>query len=197
MFSQRCSRFAFVLMFTFLSGPAFAIGSGGGGGGGSSDRGSREEQSFSKPKPLKCPRGKIQKQKNIFGKYVKKCVLIKTSGLSADEMFRTAQEYALAHYYDEAIDVLNAMPNQREARVLDCKGYSNFHAGRIETGINYLRMALAVDSSYPFTQVHLGKAYFDAGFPELAKAELASIGKLKGSHSEEYLNLKSHIELGY
>jgi tetratricopeptide (TPR) repeat protein len=77
---------------------------------------------------------------------------------------------------------------------LNYTGYSHRKAGRLETGITYYRKALAINPDFVLAREYLGEGYVAAGRIDLAKVELAEIGKRCGVACEEYKDLSKAIE---
>ena len=94
------------------------------------------------------------------------------------------------------MQVLAAIENQNDPRVLNYTGYSNRKAGRLEIGITYYRKALAIDPNFVLAREYLGEGYVAAGRIDLAKLELNEIKTRAGAGSEEYRDLAKAIATG-
>lgn len=190
----------------FLAGSlglAMAAGDGGGGssgggssgggssGGGSSGGGSSGGGGMGVKKA--CKKGQVMKTVKKNGKDVRTCVKVSAGILPDDELYVQGRELAKDGEYDWALDVLAAIANQNQPRVLNYTGYSHRKAGRLEIGITYYRKALAIDPNYVLAREYLGEGYVAAGKIELAQAELAEIGKRCGISCEEYKDLSEAI----
>ncbi len=103
---------------------------------------------------------------------------------------------AKAGHYEWALQVLAAIQNQNDPRVLNYTGYSNRKAGRLEIGITYYRKALAIDPNFVLAREYLGEGYVAAGRIDLAKLELNEIKTRAGTASEEYQDLSKAIATG-
>ena len=103
---------------------------------------------------------------------------------------------AKAGEYEWALQVLAAIQNQNDPRVLNYTGYSNRKAGRLEIGITYYRKALAIDPNFVLAREYLGEGYVAAGRIDLAKLELNEIKNRAGTGSEEYQDLSKAIATG-
>ena len=103
---------------------------------------------------------------------------------------------AKAGQYEWALQVLAAIENQNDPRVLNYTGYSNRKAGRLEIGITYYRKALAIDPNFVLAREYLGEGYVAAGRIDLAKLELNEIKNRAGTGSEEYQDLSKAITTG-
>ena len=173
--------------FLYFSLAAFLMTSGGSmtfanpGGGGSSA-----------PVVKKCKKGEVVKKVNN----VKKCVKAEIGILPDDELYEQGRVLAKAGQYEWALQVLAAIQNQNDPRVLNYTGYSNRKAGRLEIGITYYRKALAIDPNFVLAREYLGEGYVAAGRIDLAQIELSEIKNRAGINSEEYQDLSKAITTG-
>jgi tetratricopeptide (TPR) repeat protein len=168
---------------------AFAAGSSSGGagtGGGGS----------SAPAPkaaLHCKKGEVIKKVAKNGVKVDTCVKLKAGILLDEELYQQGRQLAKDGQYDWALEVLAAIQNQNDPRVLNYTGYSNRKAGRIDVGITYYRKALAINPNFVLAREYLGEGYVAAGRIDLAQVELTEIKNRAGVNSEEYKNLLKAI----
>jgi len=153
----------------------------GGGGGGAEDV----------PAP-KCKKGEVLKKVGN----VKKCVKVESGILPDEDLYQQGRALAKAGEYEWALQVLAAVENQNDPRVLNYTGYSNRKAGRLEIGITYYRKALAIDPNFVLAREYLGEGYVAAGRIDLARLELAEIKERAGTGSEEYQDLAKAITTG-
>jgi Flp pilus assembly protein TadD len=93
---------------------------------------------------------------------------------------------ASAERYQEALDVLDLLDNPNTPRALNYRGYATRKLGRVDEGIGYYLQSIALDPEYPQVREYLGEAYVIEGKFDLAKAQLATIGKLCGEPGCEY-----------
>ena len=166
----------------------FAAGGGGSSGGGSSGGGGNSSAQEVK----KCKKGEVYKRVGIF----KKCVKVESGILPDEDLYQQGRILAKAGEYEWALQVLAAIENQNDPRVLNYTGYSNRKAGRLEVGITYYRKALAIDPNFVLAREYLGEGYVAAGRIDLAKLELNEIKKRAGTNSEEYQDLSKAITTG-
>ena len=165
--------------FLMTSGSSMTFAAGGGGG----------EPAV----PVKkCKKGEVLK---TVGN-VKKCVKVETGILPDEELYQQGRILAKAGEYEWALQVLGAIENQNDPRVLNYTGYSNRKAGRLEIGITYYRKALAIDPNFVLAREYLGEGYVAAGRIDLAKLELNEIKTRAGAGSEEYQDLSKAIATG-
>ena len=79
----------------------------------------------------KCKKGEVPKKVgNIW-----KCVKVETGILPDEDLYQQGRALAKAGEYEWALQVLAAIQNQNDPRVLNYTGYSNRKAGRLEIGI--------------------------------------------------------------
>jgi tetratricopeptide (TPR) repeat protein len=140
----------------------------------------------------KCKKGEVLKKVGIIWK----CVKVETGILPDEELYQQGRALAKAGEYEWALQVLAAIQNQNDPRVLNYTGYSNRKAGRLEIGITYYRKALAIDPNFVLAREYLGEGYVAAGRIDLAKLELNEIKTRAGTGSEEYQDLSKAIATG-
>jgi tetratricopeptide (TPR) repeat protein len=151
--------------------PTFAMGDGDSGGG-----------------TPKCKKGYVVKKG--------KCVKANAGVLPDEELYRQGRALALAGEYDWALEVLGAVSDKSDPRVLNYIGYSHRKAGRFEEAFGYYHKALEIDPNFVLAREYLGEGYVAAGRIDLAKAQLNEIASRCGTTCEEYQELAEHIETG-
>ena len=161
---------ALAAMFAFAI-PAFAAGEGG-------DDGSAKD---------KCKKGEV------WSKAKKKCVKAESGVLPDEDLYQQGRALAKAGQYDWALEVLAAIQNQDDPRVLNYTGYSHRKAGRLDIGITYYSKALALNPNFNLAREYLGEGYVAAGMIDLAKEQLAQIEQRCGVTCEEYKDLSKAI----
>ena len=174
-------------LVTSGSSMTFAAGGGGSSGSGSSGSGGSSGQDVKK-----CKKGEVLKKVGN----IKKCVKIESGILPDEDLYQQGRVLAKAGQYDWALQVLAAIQNQNDPRVLNYTGYSNRKAGRLEIGITYYRKALAIDPNFVLAREYLGEGYVAAGRIDLAKLELNEIGNRVGTNNEWYQDLSKAITTG-
>ena len=140
----------------------------------------------------KCKKGEVLKKVGN----IKKCVKVESGVLPDEDLYQQGRALAKAGQYDWALQVLAAVQNQNDPRVLNYTGYSNRKAGRLEIGITYYRKALAINPNFVLAREYLGEGYVAAGRIDLAKLELNEIKNRAGTGSEEYQDLSKAIATG-
>ena len=101
---------------------------------------------------------------------MKTCAKASAGIIPDDDLYVQGRELAKDGEYEWALDVLAAIKDQNQPRVLNYIGYSHRKAGRLETGITYYHKALAIDPNYVLAREYLGEGYVAAGKIELAQA---------------------------
>jgi tetratricopeptide (TPR) repeat protein len=177
--------------FLLTSGSPMTFAAGEGGGGGGSSGGGMGAQEV-----RKCKKGDVIKKVKVSGALVKKCVKVQSGVLPDDDLYEQGRILAKSGEYEWALQVLAAIQNQNDPRVLNMSGYSNRKAGRLEIGITYYRKALAIDPNFVLAREYLGEGYVAAGRIDLAKFELNEIKNRAGVNSEEYRDLSKAITTG-
>ncbi len=140
----------------------------------------------------KCKQGEVLKKVGN----IKKCVKVESGILPDEELYQQGRVLAKSGQYEWALQVLAAIENQNDPRVLNYTGYSNRKAGRLEIGITYYRKALAINPDFVLAREYLGEGYVAAGRIDLARLELNEIKTRAGTGSEEYRDLSKAIATG-
>ncbi len=144
-------------------------------------------------KALGCKRGEAAKWSGEGDARKQACTTLAAGALGDDELYEQGKLLATENEYDWALEVLARIAKQDDAKVLNYIGYSNRKAGRLETGIEAYKKALALDPDYVQAREYLGEAYILAGKKDLAMAELAEIKTRKGADCPEYAALEKAI----
>ena len=179
--------------FLMTTGSSTVFAAGGGNGGGGNGGGGNSGGGNGPAEPVKkCKKGEVLKK---IGN-IKKCVKVELGILPDEDLYQQGRLLAKAGQYDWALQVLAAIENQNDPRVLNYTGYSNRKAGRLEIGITYYRKALAIDPNFVLAREYLGEGYIAAGRIDLAKLELNEIKTRASTGSEEYQDLSKAIATG-
>jgi tetratricopeptide (TPR) repeat protein len=141
------------------------------------------------PKALKCKKGEVVKK--VSGK--RKCVKVVSGVLPDDELYDQGRALAKEGEYEWALDVLAAIVDQNQPRVLNYTGYSHRKAGRLETGVAYYQRALSIDPDFVLAREYLGEGYVAAGMIESAKVQLEEIRVRAGEASAAFVALNKVI----
>ena len=179
---SRIAPVALAVLLAFAA-PAFAAGGSDGGSGGSSGSGGGDAS----------PTAKSCKTGQVWNKKTKKCVKAQSGVLPDEDLYQQGRALAKEARYDWAIEVLSAIQNQNDPRVLNYLGYANRKAGRLDIGITYYSRALAIDPNFNLAREYLGEGYLAAGRIDLAMNQLAEIARSCGTDCEEYRELNAAI----
>jgi Flp pilus assembly protein TadD len=145
-------------------------------------------------KALSCKRGEAAKWSGEGDAKKQACVTLAAGVMSDEELYEQGKMLATENEYDWALEVLALITKQDDAKVLNYIGYSHRKAGRLETGIEAYKKALALDPNYSPAREYLGEAYLMAGKKDLAMAELTEIKNRCGETCVEYTELKKAVD---
>lgn len=146
-------------------------------------------------KALGCKRGEAAKWSGEGDARKQACIALAAGVMGDDELYEQGKLLATESEYDWALEVLALVTKQDDAKVLNYIGYSHRKAGRLETGIEVYKKALALDPNYVQARAYLGEAYALAGKKDLAMAELAEIKTRCGTDCNEYKELEKALAL--
>lgn len=118
---------------------------------------------------------------------------VRNQSLNDQQLYEQGRALALAGYYENALDSLNAIRNTNDAMVLTMIGYSERKLGNYDRGLAYYAKALAIDPANVNTHEYLGEAYAEKGQFGLAKAELMKVEAVCGTDCEQYQDLAKAI----
>jgi len=89
----------------------------------------------------------------------RKCLTRHSGVLPDSDLTEYAYALARADRYQEAIDVLDLLDQDRNTpRALNYRGYATRKLGRTDEGIGYYLKSVALDPSYPQVREYLGEA---------------------------------------
>jgi len=132
-------------------------------------------------------------QGTVYDEQTKKCVDQGASILDDRQRYEQGRSLALAGYYREALDMLEAIADRNDAMILTMIGYSTRKLGNVERGIAIYHQALAIDPNNVNTHEYLGEGYVAAGRIDLAQVELDKLEALCGTNCEQYSDLAKAI----
>ncbi len=144
-------------------------------------------------KALNCKRGEAAKWAGEAETRKQSCVALAAGVMADDELYEQGKLLATEAEYDWALEVLALITKQDDAKVQNYIGYSNRKAGRLETGIEAYKKALALDPDYVQAREYLGEAYILAGKKDMAEAELAEIKTRCGDSCPEFAELQKAL----
>jgi Flp pilus assembly protein TadD len=144
-------------------------------------------------KALGCKRGEAAKWSGEGDAKTQACITLASGAMGDDELYEQGKLLATEGEYDWALESLSLITKQDDAKVLNYIGYSHRKAGRLETGIESYKKALALDPNFVKAREYLGEAYILAGKKDLAMAELAEIKTRCGENCPEYAELQKSL----
>lgn len=139
------------------------------------------------PSTPSCPDGKKWSKKKG------KCIPALIEQMSGEELYQYGWQLAKTGKFNQAIAVLQ-LADQTDPRVLNYIGYSYRKSGDLETAIGFYKAALKINPDFVLAREYLGEGYVKAGRIDLAKLELAEIGKRCGKGCQEYVELAALID---
>lgn len=132
----------------------------------------------------------------VWDKKTEACVDAKESRLDDDTRYEAAREFAYAGRYDDALNVLAAMSDQSESRVLTYYGFAHRKAGRTELGMQYYLQALNADPDNLLARSYMGQGLVEAGDVKAARVQLAEIVARGGASGWPETSLRRAIKTG-
>ena len=178
---------AFAVAFALAGSLSPVLAAGGDSGGGTN-------ANAPTPPPVDCKKehkNDAHPENWIWSTTQNKCVL--RTSMNDKDLYQQGHDYALAGYYTDALDALNAIQNKNDAMVLTMIGYSKRKLGHTEEGIAIYHQALAIDPNNVNTHEYLGEGYLAAGRIDLAELELDTLNKLCGVGCEQYQDLQKAL----
>jgi tetratricopeptide (TPR) repeat protein len=129
-----------------------------------------------------------------FSRTTQTCRELGFGAFAPGELYEQGEALARAGHYQRALDVLEAIDNQNDSKVLTMKGYSLRKLGKLDDGIRTYLQALALDPGNAEAREYLGEGYVEIGRRDLALKELAGIEAICGNrHCEPYRDLAAVI----
>ena len=128
---------------------------------------------------------------------IRKCVRPdKTSYLDNDTLYRAVRELAYAGRYQEAIQVLDQMPDQASDEVMTYRGFTARKMGKAAEAEAYYRQAIAINPDNILARSYMGQGYVTAGDTVAALQQLREIEARGGKGTWAEASLRSAIESG-
>lgn len=124
------------------------------------------------------------------------CVAPQESRLDDDTLYRAARELAYSGQYGAAQQVLAAMSDPSDDRVLTYLGFTHRKMGDIDRGMAYYRAALEANPDNLLARSYMGEALAEVGETALARAQLSEIRARGGRGTWAEIALRLAIETG-
>lgn len=124
------------------------------------------------------------------------CVAPKDSRLDDTILYGAVRELAYAGKIDAAQQVLAAMSDQTEPRVLTYWGFTHGQQGQYAKALGFYQAALDKDPANILTRSYMGQALLASGDRAGAKVQLARIAALGGNGTWAANALKTALQTG-
>jgi len=128
---------------------------------------------------------------------IRKCVRPdKTSHLDSDTLYRAVRELAYAGRYQDAITVLDQMPDQAEDRVLTYRGFTARKLGQLELANVYYQQAINANPDNILARSYMGQGKVVEGDKVAAMEQLREIQARGGTGTWAEASLRDAIQSG-
>lgn len=133
----------------------------------------------------------------VWDASINKCVRPdKTSYLDEDTLYDAVRELAYHGQYDDAITVLDQMPDQASDRVLTYRGFTARKLGDLELANVYYQQAIDANPDNIAARSYMGQGFVEAGDKVAARVQLEEIRARGGVGSWSEKSLAKAIEKG-
>ena len=133
----------------------------------------------------------------VWDANLKKCVRPdKTSHLDSDTLYRAVRELAYAGRYQDAITVLDQMPDQQSDLVLTYRGFTARKLGDLELANVYYQQAIDANPDNILARSYMGQGKVTEGDIVAATTQLREIQNRGGAGTWAEASLRSAIESG-
>ena len=123
----------------------------------------------------------------------KACVRRSSEKLDDAGLYKEAASLAEAGAFTNALELLWAIEDRDQAKVLTAIGYATRKLGNVERGIDYYHKALALDPDHVRAREYLGEGYLQLGDVGKAREQLGEIAVRCGTGCREYKMLTAAI----
>lgn len=164
-----------------LAAPGFAFAAGSGNDAGT-------------PKPTKTTTS--CKGSQVWDDKTQKCVNPQESSLDADSLYGAVRELAYAGRYGDAQNVLRAMADQGDDRVLTYWGFTHRKMGNAELARDYYRQAIARNPDNILARSYMGQGFVESGDIDAAIAQWREIKARGGAGTWAEASLRQAIATG-
>ena len=128
---------------------------------------------------------------------IRKCVRPDRTGyLDSDTLYKAVRELAYAGRYQDAIKVLDQMPEQLSDRVLTYRGFTARKLGRAEAATAYYSQAIAINPDNILARSYMGQGFVEAGDKLAALEQLREIQTRGGTGTWSEVSLRTAIQSG-
>ncbi|MEM6758210.1 MAG: tetratricopeptide repeat protein [Pseudomonadota bacterium] len=133
----------------------------------------------------------------VWDASIRKCVRPDRTGyLGEDTLYKAVRELAYAGRYDDAITVLDQMPDQTSDQVMTYRGFTARKLGKLAQAEAYYQEAIALNPDNILARSYMGQGYVAAGDSVAALAQLREIQARGGTGTWSEVSLRRAIENG-
>jgi tetratricopeptide (TPR) repeat protein len=133
----------------------------------------------------------------VWDASLKKCVRPdRSSYLGEDTLYDAVRELAYNGRYDDAITVLDQMPDQASDNVLTYRGFTARKQGKLELANLYYQQAIDANPDNILARSYMGQGLVEAGDKVAAMTQLREIRLRGGTGTWAETSLASAIETG-
>ncbi|MEL7092342.1 MAG: tetratricopeptide repeat protein [Pseudomonadota bacterium] len=133
----------------------------------------------------------------VWDANIRKCIRPDRTGyLGEDTLYKAVRELAYAGRYDDAITVLDQMPNQASDQVMTYRGFTARKLGKLAEAEAYYQEAIALNPDNILARSYMGQGYVTAGKTDAARAQLDEIVARGGTGTWSEVSLRRAIESG-
>lgn len=133
----------------------------------------------------------------VYDASIKKCVRPDRTGyMDSDTLYKAVRELAYAGRYQDAIKVLDQMPEQLSDRVLTYRGFTARKLGRAEIANAYYTQAIEVNPDNILARSYMGQGLVEAGDKVAALTQLREIQNRGGTGTWSEVSLRTAIQTG-
>jgi tetratricopeptide (TPR) repeat protein len=138
-----------------------------------------------------------EKVNGVWDASISKCVRPdKTSHLDSDTLYGAVRELAYAGRYDEAVQVLDNMPDQASDQVLTYRGFTARKLGNVALANLYYQQAIDTNPDNILARSYMGQGMVASGDKVAAIGQLREIQARGGAGTWAETSLRSAIETG-
>lgn len=149
----------------------------------------------SPPKPS--PTSEVCEGNKVWDSKKEKCVKSDDkNALNDDQRYDAVRELAYQGQYDRALQVLTAMSNQADDRVLTYRGFIARKTGDLELGNAYYAQAISANPDNLLARSYMAQGFVAAGKIDAAKLQLAEIRARGGKGTWPEFALKQALSSG-
>ena len=133
----------------------------------------------------------------VWDASINKCVRPDRTGyMDSDTLYKAVRELAYAGRYQDAIKVLDQMPEQLDDRVLTYRGFTARKLGDLELANVYYQQAIDTNPDNILARSYMGQGLVEAGDKLAALTQLREIQTRGGTGTWSEVSLRNAIQTG-